>query len=60
MNASNIKENYLCIDCIQALWSRGEKVFQSNYYIDEAEAEEQDIVCEFCGERADTLHEVIW
>ena len=61
MNASKIKETYLCEDCINALRSRGEQVFKSDHYIDdEIEIEELGICCEFCNCDDVALYEVIW
>ena len=60
MNATRITETYLCEDCIQSLRSRGERVFISDNRIDETEAEEMGICCQFCNCDDVELIEVIW
>lgn len=51
---SERQEWYICRDCIDAIRSRGEKLFIGDCVIDGEFAEEcGDCRCEFCGEYAD-------
>jgi hypothetical protein len=59
MEEQNDKPWYLCQRCIDAIRSRGEKVFVGEPHWNDEEYDEDCIECEWCGEIESVVYECL-